>query len=246
MESNSTPLSSGLNPPPVPAVVKRKQRTVLGVGIAATVLFLLVLGGGAVVLLRQSSPEVSLNDLGSLPDNEASLPTPDETAAVSASPSLLSPSGFTTFTPALLQLAQQEQNNLAVTIRYQREPQFTLTLESIERTYERPTLEQYEPLQGGSYSLLRLRGADNAILREEPFNVATQVLGEEAAITVAPIIPLSESVTYLVVAINPAEIPTALEIVSPEGVVLTQKSFAYAGLPQQALRTPAIDTALLN
>lgn len=236
-----TDLPSSALPPALPQVVRSHRRRWIIVSVVVVVVVLGLTGAAVVWMLQRSADGLPI--FGELPlagqREEEFVTPPAATPTPTPSPTPTPPA----FDTQLLQLDQTEQDNIGVTITYLRNPQFTLQITQVQRTFAAPTIDTYAPVAGASFSLIRLKDAAGIILLERPFAVATEVVAEGESSTGNPVIPLNESVNYLVLP-GTGGVPASVELVTSAGEVFAQQAIQYDQLPRQTATTPTIDTSL--
>ncbi len=218
-------------PPPLtqPQIVGKKKRRVVMIAIITLVVVLMLIAVTALWLLRYSVPSVSLAEPSptALPDagNRESLRSPIPAV----------PAGAITALPPELRVPS-DQDNLYVSVAYQRSPQFSLKIAEVGRTIEDGTLADHRPVAGAPYSILRVKDSQGTTMFETPFATTTQVeiIGNRTAPDGTSLYALPTSVAYLVAPLDVGERPASVEIISKTGTVFDSQSFSFETLPRHS------------
>jgi hypothetical protein len=116
--------------------------------------------------------------------------------------------------------------NLAVTVRYQANQGFQLTIEDVVLTDEDPTIVHYAPPAGSSYSVIELLDAGGQTIAEERFTVATGYIREEfgeSGVETSGEQELSESTAYLVLPVGSDHEVAMVRLKTATGQVLDEQ-----------------------
>ncbi len=212
--------------PSAPATGHGRSRLKIIIAIVVTVLLLALIAGGALWLLRRSAtpaPTPSVDPATGLPaagnqdqaaqsvDRELDPPVPD-------------PGADDTITAT--------SENIGISIAYSRTPQFSLEIEEIKATNSRPTIQDYAPSPESPYSIIKLLDGKGQTVAEEKFSIATSVIVE--GIGVAPRTEqLEEGTVYLVLTPPQGSQLTKAVITSPDGTVISEKTFTLSVNPNK-------------
>lgn len=197
----------------------RRRLFIIG-GIVAVVLVLAALAWFMIGSLRDSASLRTDEGTGALPGSEATeregegdlSPTPDSIAPTAGSPAM----------------AQR----VAVIIRYQRNPQFSLTIEEATLSSARVTIDNYQPASGAPFSVLRILDEAGQTLAQEPFTIPTGGILEGPNFK-AEVIAADDGTSLLVVPLANSDKPVTVQLLSSSGQVLQEQPVTEAGTTQE-------------
>ncbi|MFH1353853.1 MAG: hypothetical protein ABIH36_01070 [bacterium] len=126
------------------------------------------------------------------------------------------------------------QYNLAVTIQYRRQPNFTLEISNLERTVEKDNIQFYKVAEENPYSILQILDEQERVIIEEKFQVATEVLVDGLEGNTSPIYALEDSVSRFVLTLPPDSKPVKVRLITPRGIILNERLFSFDDLSSAA------------
>lgn len=116
-------------------------------------------------------------------------------------------------------------DNLAVLVRYKRGPTFDLSIDTVARTSEPPTIQHYEPPFGAPFSLLRLLGENGSLIAEYQFAMPISGIGEGFDAPPEINIVLEETTAYLIVDVPSNTTVSQVQLVTLDGRIFDEQSF---------------------
>ncbi len=204
--------------------MRRLALTILGIVLT---LLLVAVVTGAFFLLRRSASDNSVS-VGETPSGlspaDDQSPFTQEVVTATPLPESASPS------PTAPASSRQPQTSLAVRIKYVRGARFDLTLLTVTRTWEIPTVQWQLPADGQPHSILEVYDGANTKIGEHKFSMPTTVALEGIEGSEPYVLPESE--LDIVAPLPSGTIPARVRIVTDKGEVLDERSFTYEELPQ--------------
>lgn len=216
-------------PPPEPAPEEKRKRWVAG-GVVVLVVAGLAVGASIAVrymgkdgveklgeyfrqlpLTEEGGPQVvdePGEDQGGLPESEGA--GEEEEAAPAPTP--------------------DAPYNLAVTIQYRRQSEFTLEIVQIERTTEAANIQNYQLAEDSPYSTLQILDEQGRVMAAERFQVITEVL-VDGVTRINPVQALPDSVSRFTLSVPQDAVPVKVRLVTPRGKVLDEENFTFDDLP---------------
>ncbi len=212
----------------------------IGLALGATTLILALIVIGTLFALRNSankeSNEASDSSLPTSPEQslEDALNNSTSSSQLAATPApSSSKSNGTVPTASPLPPKNLVDEKLAVTVNFQRSPQFTFSIADIKRTTGQVTIHHYTPPARAAFSIIKILDDTDQTIVEKPFYMATEAILEE----VDPQTPqeysvyeLPSSSAYLVMDIPSGRTPARVELLTTNGTIYDEEVFDFSNL----------------
>jgi hypothetical protein len=218
-------------------VLARRQLIIIGASLLTVVLLVTIV---YFFTSREKTPP-AIFTLGNLPSSAPATAT----SRTSTSTQQLPPHASPVTTP------DTTQYQAAVTVGYVRSNTFSLTIDAITRTIDRPSSKDIVPPKDGTSSILQLLGEDGSVLAQTAFAMTTAAILEGPQQSQNPTYALPQSSNRIVLAVPLPKQPAKVVIKNSVGTILAQQSFVWNSLPidnsglQATLRQPTVWTSIL-
>lgn len=134
---------------------------------------------------------------------------------------------------------------LAVDVTYQRGAAFDLEIASVARTQSQTTIQDYSPIQGEPYSILRVLDEEGRTILAKPFGISTSVILDGIGIPTGPA-PLDFNRISLVVELVGVAPPARVIVTTADGLILDEQSFTFRDLPEESIGTQSQSSSSLS
>ncbi len=118
-------------------------------------------------------------------------------------------------------------NNLAVTVTRHPAPEDSYTIDAIETTNTKQTIQYYRPREDSSYTIIKAFDDNDEVLIEEKFSLSTTAASEDFSLedpsSQAPTVTIAASTAYLVLPLPERRSAARIQILNEAGQLLTEK-----------------------